>query len=76
MRLVYLADRLNLCIEDNGIGFAEDTLIQKGLHGHVGVHIMKERAGKINGELKIFARENNGVCVELMVPRQYIHAQE
>lgn len=76
VRLVYLADRLNLCIEDNGIGFAEDTLIQKGLHGHVGVHIMKERAGKINGELKIFARENNGVCVELMVPRQYIHAQE
>ncbi|PIT17209.1 hypothetical protein BGI33_02620 [Snodgrassella alvi] len=76
VQLAYMADRLNLWIEDNGVGFAEDTLVQKEQQGHVGIHIMKERAGKINGQLRIFARAGNGACVELMVPRQYIHTQE
>lgn len=76
VRLVYMADRLNLWIEDNGVGFAEDTLAQKEQQGHVGIHIMKERAGKINGQLRIFVRTEGGACVELMVPRQYIHTQE
>jgi two-component system, NarL family, nitrate/nitrite sensor histidine kinase NarX len=76
VRLAYMADRLNLWIEDNGVGFAENTLEQKGQQGHVGIHIMKERAGKINGQLRIFARTGSGACVELMVPRQYIHTQE
>lgn len=76
VRLAYMADRLNLWIEDNGVGFAEDTLAQKEQQGHVGIHIMKERAGKINGQLRIFVRTEGGACVELMVPRQYIHTQE
>lgn len=74
--LAYMADRLNLKIEDDGVGFAEDTLLQKEQQGHVGIHIMKERSAKINGKLKISARVGGGACVELMVPRQYIHTQE
>lgn len=76
VRLQYRADNLNLYIQDNGLGFAEDTLFLKGQQGHVGVHIMKERASKINGQLHIFAQKGVGVTVELKVPRQYFYTQE
>lgn len=74
--LEYKADRLNLRIQDNGIGFTEDTLQRKEQQGHIGIHIMKERAGKINGRLLISAQAGAGTTVELTVPRQYIHSQK
>ena len=74
--LQYKADRLNLRIQDNGIGFSEDILQRKEQQGHIGIHIMKERAGKINGQLMISAQAGSGTTVELTVPRQYIHSQK
>lgn len=76
VHLQYMTDRLNLCIQDNGKGLAEDVLQVKEKQGHVGIHIMKERASKINGQLRISALVGAGTTVELTVPRQYIHTSQ
>lgn len=76
VHLQYMTDRLNLCIQDNGKGLVEDVLHAKEKQGHVGIHIMKERASKINGQLRIGALVGAGTTVELTVPRQYIHTSQ
>ncbi len=53
--------RLNLCIKDNGLGFEPGSLPP----GHMGVAIMRERAGSIGANLKIESQVGQGTTVEL-----------
>lgn len=67
---VRLHDRQDfmLCIEDNGVGFDPAALHAQG-DGHVGLHIMRERAQRIDAQLRVESRPGGGTRVELRVPR-------
>jgi two-component system nitrate/nitrite sensor histidine kinase NarX len=67
---VRLHDRQDfvLSIEDDGVGFDPATLAAKG-EGHVGLHIMRERAQRIEAQLRVDSQPGRGTTVELRVPR-------
>ncbi|MYN10136.1 type IV pili methyl-accepting chemotaxis transducer N-terminal domain-containing protein [Pseudoduganella aquatica] len=67
---VSLSDRQDfiLSIEDNGAGFVLDELPARG-EGHVGIHIMRERAQRIGAQLSVQSRPGEGTRVELHLPR-------
>ncbi|MDF7675608.1 histidine kinase [Neisseriaceae bacterium ESL0693] len=71
IKVVYDADRLCLRIQDNGVGFDPASLVQKELQGHVGTSIMRERAGKIDGQLQIVSAPRAGTTVELTLYRAH-----
>jgi nitrate/nitrite-specific signal transduction histidine kinase len=53
--------QLNLCIQDDGLGFELDSLPP----GHMGIAIMRERANSIGASLKIESQPGQGTTVEL-----------
>jgi two-component system, NarL family, nitrate/nitrite sensor histidine kinase NarX len=67
---VRLHDRQDfvLSIEDDGVGFDPAVLAAKG-EGHVGLHIMRERAQRIEAQLRVDSQPGRGTTVELRVPR-------
>ena len=67
---VQLKDRqdFSLSIEDNGAGFAPDKLHERG-EGHVGIHIMRERAQRIDARLDVQSSPGAGTRVELHLPK-------
>ena len=62
---------LVLSISDNGQGIEPDTL-KHGKDGHFGLRGMRERAVRINSELKITSAPNSGTRIELTVPGHII----
>jgi nitrate/nitrite-specific signal transduction histidine kinase len=52
---------MNLCIQDDGLGFELDSL----LPGHMGIAIMRERASSIGAALEIESQVGQGTCVVL-----------
>jgi signal transduction histidine kinase/ligand-binding sensor domain-containing protein len=70
--LDYSLIALILTIRDNGIGIPEDFLIN-GRPGHWGLAGMRERAGKVRGELKIAsgATEGTEVILRLRASKAY-----
>lgn len=58
-----------LTIRDNGIGFDDDTLLQKS-ESHVGIHIMRERAQRIAASLNIASIPGTGTTVVLQLPHE------
>jgi two-component system nitrate/nitrite sensor histidine kinase NarX len=67
---VTLRDQLDfeLRIEDNGKGFDPASLQARG-EGHVGIHIMRERAQRIDATLTLRSAPGNGAAVLLQLPR-------
>jgi two-component system nitrate/nitrite sensor histidine kinase NarX len=67
---VRLEDRhdFNLTIEDNGTGFNQDDLADKG-DTHVGIDIMRERAQRIDAALSLSSVPGTGTTVKLTLPR-------
>eukprot|EP01030_Chromulinospumella_sphaerica_P010980 gene10980-10783_t len=67
---VCLQDRqdFSLSIDDNGAGFAPELLAQRG-EGHVGIHIMRERAQRIDARLEVQSSPGKGTRVELHLPK-------
>ncbi|WP_371867885.1 type IV pili methyl-accepting chemotaxis transducer N-terminal domain-containing protein [Pseudoduganella rivuli] len=67
---VRLHDRqdFELSIEDDGVGFDPAALQSQG-DGHVGLHIMRERAQRIDAQLSVDSRPGGGTRVALRVPR-------
>jgi nitrate/nitrite-specific signal transduction histidine kinase len=53
--------QLKLCIKDDGLGFDPGSLPP----GHMGIAIMRERAGSIGASLKIESQPGQGTTVEL-----------
>ncbi len=64
-----LEDRADfrLTIRDNGVGFDAATLAAKG-DSHVGVHIMRERAQRIDAAFAIASVPGAGTTVSLTLP--------
>jgi nitrate/nitrite-specific signal transduction histidine kinase len=54
-------DHMNLCIQDDGLGFEADSLTPD----HMGMGIMRERANSIGASLKIESQIGQGTTVEL-----------
>jgi signal transduction histidine kinase len=62
--------RIELRIEDDGIGFdPRDPDLDKDSR-HFGVELMKERAAQLGAEFTLAASPGGGVVVDLAVPRQ------
>ena len=60
----YSGNRYVFIIEDNGSGGCTFTPIE----GHYGMKIMRERAQRIGGEIKVKSSERFGTCLQLHFP--------
>ena len=69
VRLKYMADSLELEVEDHGKGFVADKL-QRG----IGLVAMRERAELIGGTLAITPRPQGGTQVRLEIPRAKVES--
>jgi len=61
-------DSMEITIEDDGVGVAEDILDRDDGHRPLGLLGMQERAMAMDGRLQIGARHPCGTCVTLWVP--------
>ena len=59
-----------MVIEDNGNGFAAETVEQKK-NRHVGMSIMQERAKQIHGAIKVTSKMNEGTKVVFSLPKEH-----
>jgi len=61
--------RMEMVIEDNGVGFLEREVMKRVMSGEcLGIRGMKERAELMQGELKIESRPGSGTRVKFAVP--------
>ena len=67
VELEYAASHLRVFVRDNGGGI-DPQVLRSGRDGHWGLSGMKERTGRIGGELRVLSREEAGTEVELSVP--------
>ena len=68
---VRLQDRQDfvLTIHDNGMGFDDKILLKKS-ESHVGIHIMRERAQRIEASLNVTSVPGTGTTVVLQLPQE------
>lgn len=57
-----------MSIRDNGDGYDPTELAQRS-EGHVGLHIMQERAARLHAELQLDSSPGAGASVKLVLPR-------
>lgn len=69
VRLKYLANSLELEVEDHGSGFVAETM-QRG----IGLVAMRERAELIGGTLAVSPRPEGGTQVRLEIPREKVES--
>jgi two-component system nitrate/nitrite sensor histidine kinase NarX len=62
------SEDFHLTIRDNGVGFDPLMLLEQG-ESHVGVHIMRERAQRINATFAVNSAPGAGTTVLLQLPR-------
>lgn len=65
--LEYGAQGLRMRVRDDGSGIDPEVLLS-GREGHWGLAGMRERAGKIGGELKISSGAGRGTTIQLSIP--------
>lgn len=65
--LVYEAHQLRAIVRDDGRGFVPDEN-QMGFAGHFGLTVMRERARRHGGDLRIDSRPGQGTEVEVAIP--------
>jgi signal transduction histidine kinase len=63
----YAPWELRLRIRDNGRGI-DPNILQAGQPGHIGLASMRERAGRVGGQLDIISGPGAGTEIELRVP--------
>jgi ligand-binding sensor domain-containing protein/signal transduction histidine kinase len=68
----YCTKNLKLRIRDDGKGI-DPQVLQNGRDGHWGLIGMRERAKKIESELKVWSRVGAGTEVELTVPHRHAY---
>lgn len=59
---------LTMSIEDNGIGFSEDTAEKARLDNHLGIVSMRERTSLLNGTFHIDSTPNDGTRITIILP--------
>jgi len=72
--IAYGAEALVLRIIDDGTGIAPEIVAQGGVAGHFGLVGMRERAGKISGQLTITTVAAGGTQVEVKVAAEIAYA--
>lgn len=60
------ARSLNLLVSDDGAGF--DVAGQRDVNGHFGLIGLRERAGKLNAQIKLDSQPGAGTTISLTVP--------
>ena len=55
-------------IADDGVGYDPDEVGQR-VDSHIGLHIMRERAARLNAVIKLSSRPGAGATVRLVLPR-------
>lgn len=65
IELSFEAAAVRLRVQDDGYGF---DARQSPPDGHFGLHGMKRRARRINGQLQIHSQPGSGVCIEIRAP--------
>jgi two-component system, NarL family, sensor kinase len=68
IRLVGLADGLELVVEDDGRGFPPERLSEKLADGHVGLASQRVRIEAAGGTMEIVSQPGNGTRVAIRVP--------
>jgi len=73
VRLVFEPGTLRLRIEDDGVGFAQDTVPGEG---HFGLTGMTERAKRLSGSLTVRSTPGRGTVILLEIPLENAPAPE
>jgi two-component system NarL family sensor kinase len=60
---------LRLLVQDDGIGFDPDTVVQQSEQGHFGLAGMSERVKLLGGSLCILSTPGAGTSIEVTLPR-------
>ncbi|MGE1062479.1 sensor histidine kinase [Megasphaera paucivorans] len=60
--------KLTMFIEDNGIGFSEDTMEKARLDNHLGIVSMRERTSLLNGTFHIHSISDVGTRITIILP--------
>ncbi|HEX6717940.1 MAG TPA: two-component regulator propeller domain-containing protein [Pyrinomonadaceae bacterium] len=68
VEIAYDPRQFRLRVRDDGRGFDPKILENGGLPNHFGLQGMRERAGRIGAELKIWSGRQTGTEIELLVP--------
>jgi len=69
----YLPRRVRVVVRDNGCGI-DPQMVQTGRKAHWGLVGMRERAGSIGAQLRIWSRPGAGTEVEVSVPDNFVAA--
>ena len=77
VELHYATDQLRILVRDDGCGI-DPQVLDTGREGHWGLSGMRERAERIDAQVKVLSRPAGGTEVELRVPgsvafRSYSH---
>lgn len=67
VELSFTDDELRVLVRDDGCGVT-DAVVEGGRQGHLGMHVMRDRARRIGAKLQIWSRTNQGTEVMLVVP--------
>ena len=68
VEIIYDARQFRLRVRDDGRGIDQQILEKGGRSDHWGLQGMRERAGRIGAELRIWSGHETGTEVELIVP--------
>jgi len=69
LELEYGSNDLRILVRDNGSGI-DPQVVTSGRDGHWGLSVMRERARRIGGTLRVLSRVAAGTEIELSVPSQ------
>jgi len=67
VRLDYEPTFLRVCIEDDGAGFTPDK-VEGFASGHFGLAVMRERAERFGGKLRVISHSGQGTIIEAAIP--------
>lgn len=65
--LAITEDDVTLEVKDDGKGFDPNEIFTEGL-GHFGLRGLRTRAAKVDGELKIDSKPDQGTCIHISIP--------
>lgn len=68
VNLQYNKETIELCIEDNGIGFKESNIESSNMFTGYGLSMMKERVLLLTGDINIESIKNKGTKIYVNVP--------
>ena len=72
LELKRIEEGVQLCVEDDGIGFDPNRLPGDPTKRHLGLISMRERAEMLGGMLDVFTAPNEGTMIRVFIPLQEV----